>query len=106
MMPELKTFIQKAVQLRGFAFVLLVVTFCGCATQNKIPQNSRPFAFKQDSFAFTNELSWEYFYDSKGKWCSKKRSPAPKYSQHCFVVSRASRQFFLHARFEPTQPKA
>ena len=55
--------------------------------------------------SYANELSWEYFYDAQGKWRSKQRQPAPEYTQHCFVVSRAARQFFLHARFDATLPK-
>jgi hypothetical protein len=34
------------------------------------------------------------------------RQPKPEYTLHCFVVARAARQFFGHARFDPMAPKA
>lgn len=87
-------------------FVLAVLlASVGCATRGNIAQNSRPFSFEQDTLCYANDLSWEYFYDASGKWCSKPRQPKPDYTQHCFVVSRSARQFFLHARFDSTLPR-
>jgi hypothetical protein len=65
-----------------------------------------PFKFEQDTFAFPNELVWEYRIDpATGKTTTFKNNPRPTYAHHCFVVVRAAKQFFLHARFAPSQPK-
>ena len=90
-------------------FLLACVTslLCGCASPPKtISQSGRSFDFQKDTFAFPNELVWEYFYDSKGNWTSRRRSPEPTYWLHCFVLARSTRQFFLNARFEPHWPLA
>ncbi len=85
--------------------LLLALLLCGCATpEPPVSQNARRFEFERDTFAFPNELVWEYFYDSDGKWTSRRRTPEPTYSLHCFVLARTARQFFLNARFEPELP--
>jgi hypothetical protein len=66
---------------------------------------ARKFDFARDTFAFTNELHWEYRIDSNGKTTTFKNDPAPTYAHHCFVVVRAVKQFFLHAKFEPLSPR-
>src|SRR5262249_26699231 len=67
----------------------------GCATP---PRNCvgtpRPFNFEHDSFAYSNQLVWEYHHDEHGKWVSHAREPKPDYTHHCFVVARSARQFF------------
>ncbi len=85
---------------------LLVLALCGCATSRVENPARRPFDFQRDTFAYPNELVWEYFYDEHGKWSSHPRDPKPSYSHHCFVVARSARQFFEHARFDPDQPVA
>jgi len=93
---------------RTFCAVLLaLMLLSGCATTSTPdPVQSRPFDFQQDTFAYANELVWEYYHDENGKWTSHKREPPPNYSLHCFVVARAVRQFFDNARFDPHQPVA
>ena len=61
----------------------------------------RRFEFERDSFAFANELLWEYqpAPDSGGLTC-RQRVPKPEYTLRCFVLTRAARQFLYHARFE------
>ncbi|MDB6017544.1 MAG: hypothetical protein JWR19_2033 [Pedosphaera sp.] len=87
--------------------VCLTLLLCGCQTSRRVATSDRrPFDFQHDTFAYANELVWEYHYDEHGKWVSHARHPAPDYSHHCFVVARSARQFFEHARFEPTQPVA
>jgi hypothetical protein len=62
------------------------------------------FEFERDTFAFANELLWEYHFDAAtGKTTYCKRIPKPAYAHRCFVVARAARQFFYHARFLPEQ---
>jgi hypothetical protein len=87
--------------------VLLLVLLLagGCATSPAARMaNPRPFNFQTDTFAYANELVWEYFFDANGQWVSKRREPPADYTHHCFVVARSAKQFFLHARFDPSLP--
>lgn len=87
--------------------LLSLVLLAGCASRGPIqPANTRPFEFPTDTFTFANELVWEYHYDEKGKWEHQRREPQPDYTHHCFVVARSARQFFQHARFDPSAPVA
>jgi hypothetical protein len=83
----------------------LLITLCGCACHQPFV-GSRPFDFQTDTFAFANELVWEYHYDANGKWVHQRREPPPDYHQRCFVVARSARQFFENAKFESAQPVA
>jgi hypothetical protein len=67
----------------------------------------RRFEFARDSFAFANELLWEYqFETATGKTTFRKREPKPDYALRCFVLTRAARQFLYHARFDAGQKVA
>ena len=90
----------------GLSWILLALVFCGCA--GAIKCSSRPpFVFKQESFAFANELVWEYHFDpDTGRMGHKRREPPPTYTHRCFVVARSARQFFQHAQFDPSLPVA
>ena len=60
-----------------------------------------PFCFGQDTFAFANETVWNY---GGGEVRSKgERTEVHRYTRRCFVVTRASVQFWKFARFEPGQ---
>ena len=60
----------------------------------------RRFDFNSDSFAFANELLWEYQLDPlTGRMTFRPRLPKPAYTHRCFVLARAARQFLFHARF-------
>ena len=60
----------------------------------------RRFEFARDSFAFANELVWEYLPDAAtGKTVVVPRRPKPDYHHRCFALVRVVRQFFYHARF-------
>src|SRR5512141_3222545 len=62
----------------------------------------REFDFEKDSFAFANELVWRYEFDSaSGAMRVSRSDPPPVYWHRCFVMVRAARQFFYHARFDP-----
>lgn len=64
----------------------------------------RQFDFYRDTFAFANELHWQYLVDEKtGRVTTRKNDPPPNYAHRCFVVVRSARQFFLHARFDPAK---
>lgn len=67
----------------------------------------RRFCFAQDTFAFPNELIWEYRFDHHtGKTTFSRREPKPNYAHRCFVLTRVARQFLYHARFDPQLPEA
>lgn len=88
----------------SLSFLLL---FSGCATHpHRQLHGPRPFELQRDTFAYANELVWEYYHDAEGNWTSRKREPKPDYTHHCFVVARSVRQFFQHARFDASQPTA
>jgi hypothetical protein len=78
----------------------------GCATSRPVTTGSRHFNFARDTFAYANELVWEYHFDEHGKWVHQPRKPKPDYTHHCFVVARAAKQFFAHARFDASLPVA
>ena len=68
---------------------------------------ARRFDFERDTFAFPNELVWEYHFDpASGQTRAVRRRPPPRYALRCFVLVRAARQFFYHARFEPAEAPA
>jgi hypothetical protein len=92
-------------RLAAFVPVLLAVLACGCASQHRFV-GSRPFDFQKDTFAYPNDLVWEYHFDANGKWVHQRREPQPDYTHHCFVVARSARQFFENARFDTNQPVA
>jgi hypothetical protein len=67
----------------------------------------RRFDLERDVFAFPNELVWEYHFDHEtGSTRVARREPGPRYAHHCFVLVRAARQFFYHARFDPAAERA
>jgi hypothetical protein len=89
------------------ATLFLLALVVGCASPHHLDTGSnKPFNFETDTFAFPNELTWTYEYDAKGKWTTHTRKPKPAYSQHCFIVARSTRQFYLNARFDASQPVA
>jgi hypothetical protein len=68
---------------------------------------ARRFDFERDTFAFPNELVWEYHFDAAtGQTRAARREPAPRYALRCFVLVRAARQLFYHARFDPGEAAA
>jgi len=91
-----------------FGLLFLLCAFLsGCASAPKsIGDDPRPFDFHRDTFAYPNELVWEYGYDANGHWTTHRREPKPAYALHCFVLARSALQFYAHARFDPTRPVA
>ena len=82
----------------------LAVTGCAARPPRPLPP---PFRFAADTFAFANETLWEYRPDPVSKemgW--SKRDPRPPFSLRCASVTRAARQFRVHARFDPAAPRA
>jgi hypothetical protein len=63
--------------------------------------------FGHDTFAYTNELVWEYHRDAAtGEMTPSKREVPSTYTHHCFAMSRSAWQFFNCARFDSSQPLA
>jgi hypothetical protein len=80
----------------------------GCAATGKDPTTlNRPFVFHRDTFAYANQLVWDYeFDDETGRTTHHPHQPPPTYTHHCFVVAKSARQFFQNARFDPAQSTA
>ena len=77
------------------------------ARTNPTETGARRFEFARDSFAFANELLWEYRFDAaNGGTTFRKREPKPDYAHRCFVLTRAARQFLFHTRFDAEQKVA
>lgn len=94
-------------RLRLMPILLLLALLCGCASSSRNTPLPRPFAFGQDTFSYRNDLVWVYYRDPEtGEFRHRKREVVPDYTHHCFVVARAARQFFQHARFDPALPVA
>jgi hypothetical protein len=91
------------IRIRGILALFVGLLFItGCASD---AVHSRPFNFATDTFAYRNELVWEYHYAPGTRETTvSRREPKPDYTQRCFVVSRAARQFFDHATFDPSKP--
>jgi hypothetical protein len=86
----------------------LLIPLCfglwGCAS-TPLPASQRRFQFAEDTFAYSNQLTWTYSYGTNGQWTTHQRDPKPDYSLHCFVVARSAYQFFETARFDPGQAR-
>ena len=71
--------------------------------KNCQPTGPRQFEFARDTFAFENETKWEYHFDAAGKTTFSRREAKPAYALRCFVLTRATRQFLYHVRFDASQ---
>jgi hypothetical protein len=80
----------------------------GCTSVPVISSGpDREFDFARDTFAYTNELDWEYRIDpATSKVTIQRNEPTPAFVHRCFVVSKMARQFFQFARFDATLPRA
>jgi hypothetical protein len=72
-----------------------------------VEQCAPRFQFERDTFAFANELVWEYRLEEGADTMTTFRNdPAPTYAHRCFVMVRSVRQFLYHARFDAALPAA
>jgi len=69
---------------------------------------SRPFNFQSDTFAFKNQLYYDYksISDTEIQIFKRRHGKAPDFSRHCFQMCRAVVQFYKFAEFRPDLPKA
>src|SRR5579871_3810787 len=81
------------------AFTFLIVA-TGCTTLDPSAGPGRPFNFQQDTFAYANELVFNY---EDGAHVAETNSPARErsYTRRCFIMAAGVVQFWKHARFEP-----
>lgn len=86
------------------ALLLGAVFLTGCTTPHRKVPGQRTFEFGKDTFAFANELRWEYGYDPSGNWTGKAKEPKPEYTLRCFVLARSALQFFHGATFDSRAP--
>ena len=92
-------------RLRVPAVLALVLLLAGCADFGfSRAAYERRFSIEQDAFAFPNELVWSYHVDERGVWRVESRVHSGTYIHRCFVLARTARQFFQHARFDPSRP--
>lgn len=79
----------------------------GCAHVRPQPNNiGRAFDFTQDTFAFVNETVWTYQDGKRVQTPESRSTNRNRYVHHCFVMARATIQFWRFARFEPNAPAA
>jgi hypothetical protein len=86
-------------------FAVLAAASVGCVSRGSATAVVRPFDFGRDTFNYTNQLVWAYSINPETKeqsWHLQNKSP--EYSHHCFVMVRSARQFWWHARFDPSLP--
>jgi hypothetical protein len=90
----------------GIAFCRLKAN-AGPSMNSATASATRQFEFDRDTFAFANELVWEYRLDAASqKMVSRRNVPPPTYAHRCFVLARSARQFLYHARFDAARPVA
>ena len=92
-------------QVAGLAACLGLAFLTGCASTPRTT-GSRPFHFETDTFAYANDVTEDFAYDTEGRWRGHTRDPKPDYTRYCFVVARSARQFFQNARFDSALPVA
>jgi len=75
------------------------------AKTNRGKAGGRPFEFERDTFAFANELLWEYqFNPATGKTTFRRREPKPDYAHRCFVLVRGGAAISLSRAVDAGQP--
>ncbi|MCG8588454.1 MAG: hypothetical protein MJE66_04115 [Proteobacteria bacterium] len=69
-----------------------------------VDEPPRVFDFERDTFAFVNELYWDYTVDASGQQTGRAREEEVLFGQRCASMARAARQFFHAAAFVPDAP--
>lgn len=84
-----------------FTILCLSLGLTACSHLPNYKKAKSPFSFEKDRFAFANETVWNYQKEVNPKKTSSPRA----YTRRCFVMSRATMQFWKFARFAPDQSK-
>ncbi len=91
--------------LRGPIIAVLLTCLLGLplrAGTPSTPPAPRPFTYPDDTFGFKNETVWNYV---GGDVLPDTRTDGEHgYTRRCFVLARASVQFWKFARFDPSAP--
>lgn len=81
----------------------------GCASQpGSIPvvsSEAHHFEFGRDTFAFSNQLFWEYEFGGSGEIEKHSRRTKVEYGHRCVPMVRGLRQFYDAATFAPDAPR-
>ena len=82
--------------------LLIFLLSCTAALAYEPPASPapRPFHFDTDTFSFANETVWNYANGAVQSDSSHKDTQKRDYTRRCFVVARASVQFWKFARFD------
>jgi hypothetical protein len=91
-----------------WAILAALAALCSCVgpSATLVSANDRPFDFARDTFAFENELEWNYQLDpATGEMAHVGSNQSAQYTKRCFVLARSARQFFQFARFDPDRPR-
>lgn len=70
------------------------------------PAHARRFEFPEDTFSFSNDTVFVYGTDELGTLTVARRDKQPEFTHRCFVLARATIQFWKFARFDPSLPRA
>jgi hypothetical protein len=84
---------------------LLIFLLLPLATRAYVPPAvpaPKPFQYPDDTFDFKNETVWNYAGGTVQPETDKNH--VREYTRRCFVLSRASVQFWKFARFDPKAP--
>lgn len=89
--------------MRILMAVGLLMISTGCASIQPSEGAGRPFNFQQDTFAYANELVFNY---ENGVPAADTNSQQHErsYTRRCFIMAAGVVQFWKHARFEPQAP--
>ena len=81
----------------------LLAISTGCASVKPTASPGRPFDFQQDTFAYANELVFNY---QNGVHVADTNAPNREhsYTRRCFIMAAGVVQFWKHARFDPQAP--
>jgi hypothetical protein len=81
----------------------LVMISAGCASIQPTAGAGRPFDFQYDTFAYANELVYNY---QNGVHVAdvKPQEREHSYTRRCFIMAAGVVQFWKHAHFEPQAP--
>jgi hypothetical protein len=80
----------------------LISALAVCAYEAPTAPAPRPFHYPADTFDFKNETVWNYVGGSVQPETDK--THVRDYTRRCFVLARASVQFWKFARFDPSAP--